>query len=188
MTVSTDRFVAAMSDHWTNALGNTTSPKLQAIWRQLADVWNEKIESYGTPEYARWKVLQPKTGTGKTQGLAVYCSMLPRGYGAPGVLIVTRLKDEAEVLVNDINRLAGEEIAERHNSSYRVPAGIMRNKEVLVITHEAFRIGLDQVNKGDITSSNWEILHDLSPAGPNPKAGSCGRAPRPRGGSAGHRP
>lgn len=77
-----------MTAHWEGALDNVASDKLQAIWSQLSDTWNEKIGSYGTPEQARWKVLQPATGTGKTQGLALYCSMLPRGNDAPGVLIV----------------------------------------------------------------------------------------------------
>ena len=87
-------FVTAMDHHWRTHLDNVSSDNLRLIWRQLAETWNAKIMAAETdPEdYARWKILQPSTGTGKTQGLALYCSMLPGLYDAPGVLIVTRLK------------------------------------------------------------------------------------------------
>ena len=61
-------FVAAMTQHWEATLGNVSSPALQAVWSQMAHTFNRQIDNHGTPEGARWKVLQPATGTGKYDG------------------------------------------------------------------------------------------------------------------------
>jgi hypothetical protein len=62
-----------------------------------------------------WHVLQPPTGSGKTQGTCVYCSLAARlneaGQRKLGILIVTRQIVEAENLVAQINRLAGRDCA-----------------------------------------------------------------------------
>src|SRR5690349_19941180 len=109
MTVEPSVYVAAMRRHWTTTLGNVCSPSLEDVWRQMAHTFNRQIATFGTPEGDRWKVLQPETGTGKSQGLAVYCSLLPAS-DHPGVLIVTRLISQADEIAALVNRLAGAEI------------------------------------------------------------------------------
>jgi len=65
MTVTPSSFVDAMSNHWTDTLGNSPSPALRATWNQLAHTFNRQIATHGTPDGQRWRVLQPATGTGK---------------------------------------------------------------------------------------------------------------------------
>jgi len=105
MTVNPAHFVGRMNYRWTRDFNNVSSTALHKVWTQLATTFNTKIKAHGTPDGDRWKVLQPETGAGKTQGLAVYCSMLDRE-DHPGVLIVTRLKSQANALAKDINELA----------------------------------------------------------------------------------
>ena len=97
-----------MTRHWTDTLKNVVSPELQT-WAQMAHVFNRQIEAYSQPEGERWKVLQPATGVGKSQGLAVYCACLTTVDLHPGVLIVVRLIEQATEIAETINRLCGAE-------------------------------------------------------------------------------
>src|SRR5262245_14161624 len=115
MMVEPARFVAAMSQHWTNTLGNATSPALQAVWPQMADTFNAQIAGADNADAEHWRVLQPATGTGKTQGLAVYASMLLDA-DHPGVLIVVRLMSQADDVAANVNRLAGCDIARSYHT------------------------------------------------------------------------
>jgi hypothetical protein len=159
VTVEPDAFVAAMSRHWSDTLHNATSPALQAVWRQLAYTFNRQIAAHGTPEGQRWKVLQPATGTGKSQGLAVYCSMLP-AEDHPGVLIVTRLKAQADEIAATINRLTGPDTALAYHGDNRVAVEELPLAPVLVITHRAYEIGMDAINQGRADASNWSRYHE----------------------------
>ena len=179
MTVEPSRFVSAMTEHWQTSLGNVVSPELQAVWRQMATTFNRQIINHGTPEGDRWKVLQPATGTGKSQGLALYCALLSRNtlmkpitgiedlnegisdLTDPGVLIVTRLIDQAEQMVDTINRLSGRTVAATSNSESRLSPSEMQKFPVMVITHAAYENGLDAVNRSDGPSgaSSWASYH-----------------------------
>jgi hypothetical protein len=159
MTVEPTAFTAAMRDHWTTTLTNVSSSNLEAVWHQMAFTFNRQITAFGTPEGKRWKVLQPATGTGKSQGLAVYCSMLPED-DHPGVLIVTKLKTQADELADTINRLASREIALAYHGDNRVPTSTFHDFPVLVITHRAYEIGLDAVNQDKAQASNWGRYHE----------------------------
>jgi hypothetical protein len=158
MTVEPTAFVAAMRAHWSTTLNNVSSPNLEAVWRQMATTFNRQISTFGTPEGDRWKVLQPATGTGKSQGLAVYCSMLA-DVDHPGVLIVTRLKAQADEIAETINKLAGREITIAYHGDNRVPVATLSSFPVLVITHRAYEIGLDAINQGRQYASNWDSYH-----------------------------
>ncbi|CDL00152.1 protein of unknown function [Magnetospirillum gryphiswaldense MSR-1 v2] len=68
-----------MEKHWVETLGNASSDKLRAIWGQLAEAFGQAIGAHGTDDERTWRVLQPPTGTGKTQGLCVYAAMLDPG-------------------------------------------------------------------------------------------------------------
>jgi hypothetical protein len=132
MSVIPSIFVAAMSKHWTQKLNNVSSPALCATWDQLAHTFDRQIVAHGTPEGQRWKVLQPATGTGKTQGLAVYCSLLDAA-DHPGVLIVTRLKTQADGIAADINAMAGKPgTALAYHGDNRVPVTELPLSPVLI--------------------------------------------------------
>lgn len=154
MTVEPNRFVASMTAHWQSTLRNVPSEALQATWRQMANTFNDQIAAYGTPAGQRWKVLQPATGTGKSQGTALYCSMIP-DENHPGVLIVTRLKAQADELAGTINKLAGMEVAAAFHSDSERHVSSLALIPVLIITHKAYEIGLDAVNHGQPERSNW---------------------------------
>jgi hypothetical protein len=159
MSVAPSVFVSAMRGHWINTLGNVTSPDLEAVWHQIASTFNRQIAAFGTTDADRWRVLQPATGTGKSQGLAVYCSLLPT-FDHPGVLIVTRLKTQADEIAATINKLVGNTVALAYHGDNRVPADTLPTFPVLVITHRAYEIGLDAINKGSATASSWDRYHE----------------------------
>ena len=107
MTVVHERFVTAMSDHWVTACRLEVSDPLKAVWRQMADTFNRCIIG---GEEKPWQVLPLPTGTGKSIGLAVYCSLLPKEM-PPGVLIVCRLRVQANEMANLINELSVRNVA-----------------------------------------------------------------------------
>ncbi len=157
MTVEPTRFVEAMTGHWQGALRNVPSEALKATWRQMATTFNDQIAACGTPLGQRWKVLQPATGTGKSQGTALYCSMIPE-INHPGVLIVTRLKCQADELAETINKLAGKDIAAAFHSDSERHVASLAFVPVLIITHRAYELGLDAINKGQPERSNWSAF------------------------------
>jgi hypothetical protein len=105
--VPSEEFVAAMRLHWTTSLGNHTSDALEALWAIQANTFNEAIQCGDTDH--KWRVLQPPTGSGKTQGACVYARLLVQrnrtAINPTGVLIVTRTIDQANELVRDIRQL-----------------------------------------------------------------------------------
>ena len=108
--IEPSRFAAQMAEHWAHRLTNVSSPALLLTWRKIAEAFNASIEDAAEPlpfgADPKWRVLNPATGTGKTQGLALYASMLPTE-DHPGVLVVVRLKAQADDLATTINDLAG---------------------------------------------------------------------------------
>jgi Lhr-like helicase len=100
-------FTDEMEKYWSEKLGNVPSEALRKVWFQLAKVFGRY--AIGKTHRNEWTVLQPPTGSGKTQGTIVYCSMLPKvvGDSHPGVLIVTRLKTDADQIAEKINELSG---------------------------------------------------------------------------------
>ncbi|CCQ73917.1 DEAD/DEAH box helicase family protein [Magnetospira sp. QH-2] len=158
MTVEPNIFVESMTKRW-STLGNTPSPRLQAVWRIMAETFNTQIENHDSDQATRWRVLNPETGAGKTQGLSVYCSLLAEE-DHPGVLIITRMKVQADEIADTINLLAGDEgTALAYHSDNRVPVINLLHHPVLVITHKAYEIGMDAVNRGQPEASNWDNYH-----------------------------
>lgn len=162
-----DDFVSAMNSRW-ESFGNVSSGALRKLWRQLAVTFNTTIKSNGfdgSSSPQRWRVLQPPTGTGKSQGLALYAAMLstecpPEEH--PGALIVVRLKAQADELagtINElagtINELAGASVALAHHSSSESTSSDLGRHPVLIITHRAFEIGLDAVSRDNANQSGW---------------------------------
>ena len=151
MSVDITAFKNAMTKHWEETLGNHSSPELQAVWSQLAITFNSQIDG-SNPRL--WQVLQPPTGTGKSQGTAMYCALLATLSTTPsiehimkphavlrlhpGVLIVTRLKSDGENMAAFINKLAGCQTARAHHSENSLSKPVMINTPVLIITHSAY--------------------------------------------------
>lgn len=150
---SQKQYVDAMREHWEDSLGNVSNKGLEKIWSQMVKTFNNKIKSYNTENWNKWEILQPPTGSGKTQGLAVYCGLLHKlcegNYiNHPGVLIVSRTIAQGKELAQQINKLAGvtedQPIALTHNSKNRLQEGAFGFIPVLIITHSSFKEHLKQ--------------------------------------------
>jgi hypothetical protein len=92
---------------------------------------------------APWLILQPPTGSGKTQGACVFAAMQAeanaKGLLKPiGVLIVTRRIEQAEIIVARINELAGRVVAVANHSDKRATPQEMLDSDILIITHQAY--------------------------------------------------
>src|SRR4051812_4314525 len=108
--ISPYHFVTAMDRHWTTVLNNASSEGLRQVWQQFASTYGLQIMQHDNAEAStQWQILQPPTGSGKTEGTMIYCSMLSTYPldAHPGVLLVTRLKAEADNLAAKINQLTG---------------------------------------------------------------------------------
>ena len=148
-----DAFVERMSKHWTETLGNALSEPLKALWGLMATTFSEVVNAPHEPSVSpKWQVLGPPTGSGKTEGLKVYASMIAQQNRDPwsetqpiGVLIVTRLTEDADKIAEGINELSGLSDAARashHKSSLRDTE--RTRADVLVVTHSAYSKALDQ--------------------------------------------
>ena len=115
--------------------------------------------------------MQPATGTGKTQGTVVYCALLsklaPKGIH-PGVLIVTRLKKDADLMAEQINDLGREYghlnvedvVALAHHSDSQTDLADLKNYPVVVITHRAYEIALDYLGQDGTIQQTWPLFHE----------------------------
>src|SRR5258705_3723406 len=117
-----------MDIHWSQRLQLVTSPALRELWGTMASTFRTSIINSITGVVdGPWLILQPPTGSGKTQGACVFAAMQadanaqsPQGgQGAlkpVGVLIVTRLIEQADIIAATINELAGRVVAVAHHS------------------------------------------------------------------------
>src|SRR5262245_7702816 len=97
--VCPDDFSQRMQRHWTtprpDGLGQHSSPALVTLWRIMGENFQQATVEAACGVQSPWRILQPPTGTGKTQGTCVYAAMqagLNRNtqLRPVGVLIVTR--------------------------------------------------------------------------------------------------
>ncbi|MEG3619681.1 hypothetical protein V5T82_14540 [Magnetovibrio sp. PR-2] len=172
MTVNTYDFVEAMDHHWTVNLGNVSSKNLRATWLQMGSTFNDQC-TRANPKL--WQILQPATGTGKSQGTAVYCSMLAelsteitiehimKSSQAtdlhPGVLIVTRQIKDAENMAAQINELAGKETARASHSESQLSEAEITSTPVLIITHAAYTNALSSASSEVGNDLRLRLLH-----------------------------
>jgi hypothetical protein len=136
-------FKSMMNTHWNEALEMPSSPALRSLWETMGKTFQRAIIDTINERETPWRVLQPPTGSGKTQGASVYAAMQAKlnketeGRLKPvGLLLVTRLIAQAVALVTDINRLAGRNVAVAYHSQSK-PSDIQAH-DVLVITHQAY--------------------------------------------------
>src|SRR5882724_5470734 len=102
-------FSLRMLQHWTEprpqGLGQCGSADLQTLWRIMGENFVAATVAAAGGVQSPWRILQPPTGTGKTQGTCLYAAMqadlnrVAEGRLKPvGILIVTRLKEEANTI------------------------------------------------------------------------------------------
>lgn len=161
-------FQAAMTARWT-ALKNVPNPRLQSLWTTMAETFNRAILANDRPN-SPWLVLEPPTGSGKTQGLCVYAAELLKADllrrpeadrpDMPGILVVTRLIDQAEEIARTIRELAGlplddeKHVVAKHSRS-TATADQMQSAAVLVITHAAYTNALEGLVKDTTMGKRW---------------------------------
>jgi hypothetical protein len=92
-------FVDRFTQHWTKVFDMPASEPLRKLWRTMANTYQQSIIAASQDQPSRWRVLQPPTGSGKTMGAVVYCSVQAElnasaadGVIPVGIMIVTRLK------------------------------------------------------------------------------------------------
>lgn len=155
-------FTNEMEKYWSRKLGNVPSEALRKVWFQQAKVFGRY--AIGITHRDEWTVLQPPTGSGKTQGTIVYCSMLPKvaGDSHPGVLIVTRLKTDADQIAEQINALSEEKQAVAYHSGTkdRLKITDLKKHPVLVITHRAYELALDLLGQDGRIQQTWSFFYD----------------------------
>jgi len=161
--IDIEDFVTRMREHWTTNLSNVSSKELELTWRQLAQAFKKNILSHtDTEQRDEWLVVQPPTGSGKTQGTILYSAMLPHKVDThPGVLIITRLKAEADIVAEQINELAGESTAVAHHSDTNTSFEELREWPVLVITHKAYELALDYLGRDGSIRDTFEFFHSF---------------------------
>lgn len=158
--VTPEEFAAAMTDRW-HSLGNTSSRKLQHLWQEMAATFAGAINANGSVG-TKWRVLEPPTGTGKTQGLCVYSALTidknPLSPEPLGILVVTRTIAQADEIVATIKELVADpRNADRVRASHsggRLHPFAMQAADVLVITHEAYTRALEGLSKEQ--QGRWE--------------------------------
>jgi hypothetical protein len=150
--VSPEEFATAMTRRW-RSLGNTPSRKLQQLWSVMATTFARAIADSHIAG-SKWRVLEPPTGTGKTQGLCVYSGLVVdknRHSAEPlGILVVTRTIAQADEIVADVRKLVAAADADRvqaRHSGNKLDPCAMRAADVLVITHEAYTRALEGLSQ-----------------------------------------
>lgn len=149
-----------MKDRW-HSLGNVSSRKLEDLWKEMAATFSRAPNETAAGS-AKWRVLQPPTGTGKTQGLCVYSALaIDRNWASLdplGILIVTRTIAQAKEIEATIKDLIKDpRHAERVKASHseaRLHPFAMHSADVLVITHEAYTRALEGLCKEQ--HGRWE--------------------------------
>lgn len=149
-----EEFAAAMTRRW-HSLGNISSNKLQQLWAKMAATFGRAAADDHNVNTTTWRVLEPPTGTGKTQGLSVYAALtIAKNRVSPsplGILVVTRTIAQAEEIVATIRELLHDpadaaRVQTRHSET-KLNVFEMHSADVLVITHAAYTRDLEGLNQ-----------------------------------------
>lgn len=142
--VSPQDFTDRMDSHWSQRLELATSPALRELWDTMASTFRTSIINSITGVVdAPWLILQPPTGSGKTEGACVFTAMQAeanaQGLLKPvGVLIVTPRIEQADALAARVNELTGRVVAVAHHSDNRATPEELLSSDILIITHQAY--------------------------------------------------
>lgn len=156
--VAPQAFTDRMDLHWSQSLNLITSPALRTLWGIMASTFRASIlNSINGVVDAPWLILQPPTGSGKTQGACVFAAMQASANSEDslkpvGVLIVTRLIEQADIIAATINALAGRVVAVAHHSDKPATAQELLDSDILIITHQAY------VNAAGIKGAHKDVL------------------------------
>jgi len=174
-------FTQKMQEQW-KQFGNIPSPALTQAWKQQCEVFTEAIrlsaQERNTSPFddidgadTVWKILQPPTGAGKTLGTIVYATLLgllPREYH-PGVLVVTRLIQDADLIAEQINELSrsylgeADKVAVSYHSENKKLHKLtdLADYPVLVITHRAYVLALDSLDNNSKIEETWKYFYEF---------------------------
>lgn len=168
MTVPTHLFIAKMLNLWTD-YGNVISEPLKKAWVQLCETFNDKVRASTDPrEEEMWRVISPPTGSGKTQGMIVYAALLSQQSSHPGMLIVTRMIEDADKIANQINELAKkysgintdpQAVSYHSEKKSTLPLKELSKYPVLVITHAAYKVALDRLSVDSSIEGTWVLFY-----------------------------
>jgi hypothetical protein len=142
--ISPQDFTDRMEAHWSQKLELASSPALRGLWATMASTFRASIiNSISGVVDAPWLILQPPTGSGKTEGACVFAAMQAeanaKGLLTPvGVLIVTRLIEQADALAERVNELAGRVVAVAQHSKRTGTSQELLDSDILIITHQAY--------------------------------------------------
>ncbi len=161
-TIDTEVFVKKMEERWTGKLGNVSNEPLKETWEQIARTLNRHINCHDDSELSKeWSVLQPPTGSGKTQSVILYSAMMAEEENHPGILIVTRLIADCDGIVEQINGIAEKpDYAIAYHSEANVKADALKDYPVVVITHKAYENALDYLGDDASIRRTWPFFHD----------------------------
>lgn len=143
--VPPQEFSMRMKDYWTNKHGLCSSRPLERLWTIMAETFNSAIVDVANGVSAPWRILQPPTGSGKTTGACLFaamqaeCNRALEGLNEPvGLIIVTRLIEDANAIASTINEHTGRAVAIAHHSEDPKPVDALHEHDILVITHQAY--------------------------------------------------
>jgi hypothetical protein len=119
----------------------------------MAATFNRATTDSERPD-TKWRVLEPPTGTGKTQGLSVYAALTiakNKTSSSPlGILVVTRTIAQAEEIVATVKSLVelpdADKVRATHSET-KLHVLEMQSADVLVITHAAYTRALEGLNE-----------------------------------------
>jgi hypothetical protein len=112
--VSPQDFTARMHMHWKVTLGMPTPAALVSVWTIMAEQFVKSIINNALGQSDNPSVILPlPTGSGKTEGTCIYAAMQAERNSSTttentkpvGVIIVTRLIEDADGLAKKINDL-----------------------------------------------------------------------------------
>src|ERR1700691_4805002 len=135
--VGSQDFTDRMDIHWSQTLQLATSPALRTLWSTMASTFRASIINSITGVVdAPWLILQPPTGSGKTEGACVFAAMQAEENAkgllkSVGVLIVTRRIEQADLIAARINELEGRRVAVANHSDKRATPQEMHDSDIL---------------------------------------------------------
>lgn len=162
--VSPQDFTIRMRKHWEVTLGMPTPPALVSVWTIMAEQFVKSTVSNAHGQTDVPSVILPlPTGAGKTEGTTIYVAMQAEANSTAaentkpvGVIIVTRLIEDADELANKINGIVGREVAVAQHSKTKVSGSAVFNADVLVITQKAFTNAAESFGAEDY--ERWDRL------------------------------
>ena len=171
-------FETAMTKHWINNLNNVPNDSLRKLWRTMGDTYAEAIQNTFNQDSndkeftSTWSVLQLPTGTGKSQGAALYAAMLAvesfRSKNPSCVLIVVRQKKQCKELCDAVRKAIVEisddlelgTLCDYHHSDHQLSSTERKSKYVLICTHAAY---VGSVSSVELTPDRFGSFTHYSP-------------------------